>query len=283
MKKSRIKLMANIFSIALLASVGLGVGGTVNTPKAYATVTKNAGLTLAQLREKALTIIPGTIVKTKYDYDNGVRIVEFKIIDKNGIKRELELVAATGQVWDIDYDYDQQGNRFINQSLFEVNVTYEQAMATALQRIPGTVLNHKQDADNGLFIYEFIIQGKNGAIYEVDVETKGGTILKVEIEDDYNPYNYNYGPVVIPGQQGQGNPGGASPSPSTSQTPGRPQSFSEAELRKKVLDKFPGVVVEFEADYDDGIMEYEYKIRQKNGVSVEVKINEFGYITDVDY
>lgn len=58
---------------------------------------------------------------------------------------------------------------------------------------------------------------------------------------------------------------------------------SEAQLRQIVLGKFPGTVQRVKQDWDDGIREYEYKIRKADGVVVEVEINEYGYITDVDY
>lgn len=58
---------------------------------------------------------------------------------------------------------------------------------------------------------------------------------------------------------------------------------SEAQLRQIVLSKFPGQVLRVKQDYDDGMREYEYKIKLKDGVVVEVEITEYGYIKDVDY
>ncbi len=310
MKKSRAKLVASVLSIALLATAGTVItqkskttevsavteaktgvtASALSTPEVVnlaATNVTTQSLTIDALRNKALTIIPGTIVKTEYDYDLGKQIVSFDIVDKNGIKREIELEASTGKVYDIDYDYDANGNRFINQGLFEVNKTYEQAQAIALNRIPGQVLNHKQDVERGLFVYEFIIKGNNGFIYEVDVETKTGAIIKIEIDDDYNPYKYNLGPVVLPNTNTSAGitTNTTTNTTTTTTTPNvtAPTTYSEATLRQKVLGKFPGTVIKFEQDYDDGMMEYEYKIRQANGAVVKVEINQFGYITDVDY
>lgn len=58
---------------------------------------------------------------------------------------------------------------------------------------------------------------------------------------------------------------------------------SEKELRKIVLKKHSGTVLRVKKDWDDGVIEYEYRIRQSNGVVVEVTINGWGHITDVDY
>lgn len=283
MKRSKMKIAACIFSAAVLFAAvgGQGQPGEDITVVNANTQTQvyNSELSLQQLREIALRIVSGTIVKQEYDYENGHRLIEFDIIDKNGIKREITLYASNGKVYDIDYDYDNKGNRFINKDLFEVNITFEQAQEIATKRVPGIVLAHKQDADYGLFIYEFIIKSNNGAIYEVDVETKNGTVIKVEIEDDYNPYDYGVQSVsfqgtITPQQDTQGN---------STIIPQNSAYKSEAEIRKIVLSQYPGIVLYVKQDWDDGMLEYEYKIQQSNGMIVEIEITATGWIKDVDY
>lgn len=292
MKRSKMKIAACIFSAAVLFAVvgGQGKSGENITVVNATTQTQVASseLSLQQLRDIALKIIPGTIVKEQYDYENGHRVIEFDIIDKNGIKREITLYVSNGKVYDIDYDYDEKGNRFINKDLFDVKITFEQAQDIAVKRVPGTVLAHKQDADYGLFIYEFIIRGNDGVIYEVDVETQNGTVIKVEIEDDYNPYKYGVQPVTLPGAsttQQTTQTGGttATTQASSTTTPQNSSYKSEAEIRKIVLDKYPGTVIRVKQDWDDGMLEYEYKIQQSNGMIVEVEITATGWIKDVDY
>lgn len=292
MKRSKMKIAACIFSAAVLFAVvgGQDKSGENITVVNATTQTQVASseLSLQQLRDIALKIIPGTIVKEQYDYENGHRVIEFDIIDKNGIKREITLYTSNGKVYDIDYDYDEKGNRFINKDLFDVKITFEQAQDIAVKRVPGTVLAHKQDADYGLFIYEFIIRGNDGVIYEVDVETQNGTVIKVEIEDDYNPYKYGVQPVTLPGAsttQQTTQTGGttATTQASSTTTPQNSSYKSEAEIRKIVLDKYPGTVIRVKQDWDDGMLEYEYKIQQSNGMIVEVEITATGWIKDVDY
>ena len=58
---------------------------------------------------------------------------------------------------------------------------------------------------------------------------------------------------------------------------------TEKQLRDIVLGRFPGTIQRVKRDYDDGVREYEYTIRMKDGVVVKVEITEYGYITDVDY
>lgn len=321
MKKNRVKLAIGVISAAALFTTVLAAKSdpVKNVATAQVSTTSNVGnmvsnvnaagsLTDQRLREIALSKIPGTITKMKYDYEGGQRIVEFDIIDKNGFKRDIDLVASTGQVWDIDYDYDANGNRFINQSHFKVNYSYEQAEKIALQRIPGTVLAHKQEADYGLFMYEFIIRANNGAIFEVDVETQNGTVIKVEMEDHFNMSDYMLPPVYTSGNTSNvtttpvtTTPAPATPAPApvtpapAPATPApapvtpAPSPFvpgggqSEAQVRKMVLGRFPGSVIGFKQDFDDGFMEYEYKIKLNDGTVVEVEATSGGWIKDVDY
>ncbi len=299
MKRSRLKIAAGVLSAALMFTIG-GIAGT-NIKGANATIgsfNQRASLPIQKLREIALNIINGRIVKQKYDFENGQRVVEFDIIDKNGVKREITLYTSNGKVHDIDYDYDNQGNRFINKNLFEVNVEFEQAQRNALARVPGTVVAHKQDAENGLFVYEFIIRSNNGLLYEVDVETKTGSVIKLEIEDDFNPGEYFVVPTAAPQiqqtvvQQPAPAPAPAPvpapapapmPAPAPAPAPAPSGNKSEAQLRSIVLKHYPGSVLYVKRDYDDGMIEFEYKIRQSNGMVVEVQINQLGWITDVDY
>ncbi len=301
MKNSKMKIAACIFSVALLFGVIGGQSGNSNNfsvaNATQATTTKQqAELSLEELKQKALQIIPGNIIKTKYDYDMMVgKIVEFKIIDKNGIQREIELVASNGKVWDIDYDYDAQGNRFINKDLFNVKFSFEQAQQIALTRVPGNVLAHKQDVERGKFVYEFMIQANSGGIFEVDVETETGTVIKVEREDDFDFYDYNLRPVSFSTPEvvntvsttNTTSQVSTTPAPSTN-TPAPAPSYgsgqkSEAELRKIVLGQVPGTVLHFYQDWDDGMIEYKYIIKTSSGAIVEVEILESGYITDIDF
>lgn len=309
MKKNRVKLAIGVISAAALFTTVLAAKSdpVKNVATAQVSTTSNVGnmvsnvnaagsLSDQRLREIALSKVPGTITKMKYDYEGGQRIVEFDIIDRNGFKRDLDLVASTGQVWDIDYDYDANGNRFINQSHFKVNYSYEQAEKIALTRIPGTVLAHKQEADYGLFMYEFIIRANNGAIFEVDVETQNGTVIKVEMEDHFNMSEYMLPPVNTAGSTSNvtTTPVTTTPAPAPAPVapapaPVAPSPYvpgggqSEAQVRKMVLSRFPGTVLYVKQDFDDGMMEYEYKIKQNDGTVVEVEATSGGWIKDVDY
>lgn len=326
MEKDNKKLFAIILSIALLVPASLIIIRSLdNTSPNYNKVlttkdyNENNGVTTfnmggmettknmsaEQLESKALSLIPGNILSAEYDYEMGRRIVRFDIADKNGIARELELEVSTGKVYDIDYDYDENGNRFINQSLFEVNKTFEECKAIALKEVPnGEVINHKQDADYGFFIYEFIIKASDGSLYEVDVETQNGKVIKVELNDDYDPNSYNVSQVSINSPSDKNNSpkdvstnvteqvtndvvnndnvqAPSQPVQNNVQTPS--SGNTEADLRRIVLSKYPGTVLSYYSEYDDGVLEHKYTVRQSDGNVYKIDITQNGYIIDVDF
>ena len=295
MKKNRMKIVASIFSEALLVSAGsvisqrgdvTEVNAVTEASVASIPVTNQvnvvntsttARLSFDQLKQKALSIIPGTVVKYEYDYEDGVQIVEFEIRDNNGRKRDLDLVTSNGRVWDIDYDIDANGNRFINQSLFTVNKTFEQCQQVAAAQIQGgQVIAHKQDADKGKFIYEFIVKGSNGLFYEVDVETENGTVTKVELEDDFDFYKYTQ--VSSTQQTTVQQP---VQTPQVQQVASTNNGLETA--KNVVLKKFPGATfLKIKQDWDDGVMEYEFTIKTKDGIVYDVEVVN-NWIKDIDY
>ena len=158
----------------------------------YVSSASQTVLTFEQLRTISTQTIPGVITKQKYDYKDGIRVIDFEILDSVGRKRELTLVASTGKVYEIDYEIDGQGNKYINQFLFDVKVSYEQAQQIALNTVPGTIVTHKQNSKKGYFVYEFIVRNSDGLIYKVVVETTNGTVLKVENEKNFNFDKYHF-------------------------------------------------------------------------------------------
>lgn len=309
MRNNKSKIAFGVLGISLVLAGGIFIG------RGFFKTNANSGLNVSEndkvntfdlannsandmsdeeLINKALSIIPGNIISKEYDYEMGRNLISFDIVDNNGIAREIELEVSTGKVYDIDYDYDNQGNRFINKSLFEVNKTFDECKEIALSKVNGVeVINYKEDADYGLFIYEFIVKSSDGNLYEVDVETKSGEVIKVEREDDYNPNSYNISKVIINSDTQSNIEVSQSDSSNTSTT--LPESNvntnqntnqltnNEDTLRQKVLSLYPGEVINYHKDYDDGVVEHKYTVKQSDGTVYKIEITESGYITDVDF
>ncbi|BAK81540.1 PepSY domain-containing protein [Candidatus Arthromitus sp. SFB-rat-Yit] len=312
MKKSRVKIVAGVFVAALLVTAGSFVSKKGNVTEVSAvtessvdntqlsrtvtnlTTVTTSRLSFDQLKQKALSAIPGTVVKYSYDYDNGTQIIEFEIRDSSGRIREIDLVVATGQVWKIDHDIDANGNRFINQSLFTVNKSFEECQKVALAQFPGgTVLTYKQGTENGKFVHEVIVKAVDGRAYEVDVETQNGTVIKVERNDDYDFYQVPAATPVVQtpvSQQVYQTPQVQqvqqvqTPAVNTPvvQTPNTTNTSGLEGAKNIVRQRFPGCTfLKIDQDWDDGTWEYEFTIRTTDGSVYDVEV-KWGTITDLD-
>jgi uncharacterized membrane protein YkoI len=51
------------------------------------------------------------------------------------------------------------------------------------QKVPGEVLEVELEFDDGAYVYELKILGRNGRVQEVEVDAPSGTILKIEDDD----------------------------------------------------------------------------------------------------
>ena len=61
-------------------------------------------------------------------------------------------------------------------------------------------------------------------------------------------------------------------------------NYSRSEAEKIVLTSINGQIVGYRIDLEDGILEYEFKIKDGNNRLYEVKVNsKYGAITDIDY
>ncbi|WP_318614018.1 PepSY domain-containing protein [Sporosarcina sp. YIM B06819] len=61
-------------------------------------------------------------------------------------------------------------------------ITIDQAMAIALQRVPGQVVKVELDYDDGLLVYEVDIRTAEGYKYEVKIDANSGVILRVKLD-----------------------------------------------------------------------------------------------------
>lgn len=58
----------------------------------------------------------------------------------------------------------------------------DQAMAVALQRVPGQVVKAELDYDDGTLVYEIDIRTAEGHKYEVKIDANSGAILRMKLD-----------------------------------------------------------------------------------------------------
>ena len=61
-------------------------------------------------------------------------------------------------------------------------ITIDQAMAIALQRVPGQVVKAELEFEDGILIYEIYSRTAEGHKYEVKIDASTGAILRVKLD-----------------------------------------------------------------------------------------------------
>lgn len=135
-------------------------------------------------------------------------------------------------------------------------LTLEEAQEIALNEVAGKILKAKEDKDDGVRYYDFIII-TDSEKYEVEIEAESGKVLKVEKDDDYvgtttNPIDGTVTPI---------DPGDT--------------AITIEQAQKIAFDRVGGgylTKVELDYDDDDGIKKYEIEIKNGNK-EYEIEIN----------
>lgn len=177
-------MAAGIVAISVLgATTGCGFTGGKD-------IGKDAALEAA-LQDAGVTKEEATRLKTSKDRDDGRMIYEIQF-DANGTEYDYEIAAEDGTILTADTESvasntaaqnGQQNNTQNNQSQSagaNVAVSQEQAMQTALERVPGATesdIRMELDNDDGQYKYEGdIIYDQREYEFEIDANT--GVILE---------------------------------------------------------------------------------------------------------
>lgn len=82
------------------------------------------------------------------------------------------------------YDPNQQwqNGRYANQYSRYSRISIDDAMAIALERVPGEVVKVELNTENGLLVYEVEIINIQGVKYEVEIDAQTGEIIKLKLD-----------------------------------------------------------------------------------------------------
>jgi uncharacterized membrane protein YkoI len=96
----------------------------------------------------------------------------------------LILTVAAGTVlalgtpaWS-DKKKDDEGN--VAQLAKDATVTIEQAIKTAVEKMPGTVVEAELEKKHGKTVWEVEVLGADGAVTEVHIDAATGTVIDTE-------------------------------------------------------------------------------------------------------
>ena len=88
------------------------------------------------------------------------------------------LVGSSTVAW----SDDKEGN--IADLVKDAKVTAEQAIKTAMEKVPGTVVEAELEKKHGKTVWEVEILGADGKVTEIHIDAATGTVIDTEAKKD---------------------------------------------------------------------------------------------------
>ena len=79
----------------------------LDSPKMQSKLAKEAGISPEQARRTALARVPGTVIESELDMENGKVVYEFEIRDKDGKSFDVLVDAKTGEIVAVENDDEE--------------------------------------------------------------------------------------------------------------------------------------------------------------------------------
>ncbi|NBK96683.1 MAG: peptidase [Erysipelotrichia bacterium] len=123
-------------------------------------------------------------------------------------------------------------------------LSLEEAQKIALEAFDGKVTQAREEKDDGVSYYEFIITGEKER-YEIEVDANSGNILKQEKDDDYV--------------------GASNSDTNTNTNTNTAATITQEQAQQIAMDRVgSGTLVKCELESDDGILKYDVQIKNGN-------------------
>ncbi len=175
--------------IKLLTVVILAVGAAANlvVPTASAQkdgkealLVREAKITMAETRAKALARAPGTVEFARLERGKSGKVLfEFEIHNLQKRETEVHVDAVTGEVFSVAEESGQVSAKK-NAMLTGTKVSIDDAEKAALLRVNGAVVFTNVERARGKVLYEFEIITSDGKEAEVHVDADTGQVENVE-------------------------------------------------------------------------------------------------------
>lgn len=243
-----------------------GTGGAAPANKGSNAPLKEAGITLEQAAQKALTDAglsenQVTFVKKKSDYDDGIQVYDIEFVT-NDTKYEYEINTSDGSI-------RESSKKAITNTPEQSQsgiISLEEAKKTALRHAgvseeQAVFTKAKLDQDDGISLYEieFVV---NNTEYEYDIKASDGSVLKSKQEAVKNAVSQTTAAAGIDLE--------AAKKAALSHA-----GFQESQVvfTKAKLDSDDNQP-EYEIEFKVNGMEYEYTISAADGSIIEYEMDE---------
>ena len=142
-----------------------------------AKMVREAKITMAEARAKALSRVAGTVEMAKLEREKGKLLFEFEIHNAKNAEVEIHVDAVTGEIFDAK---EEGGGSAKEKAMFDqIKVSMDVAEQTALSKVAGAVVEAKIERERGKILYEFEIITADGNETNVHVDAINGEVESV--------------------------------------------------------------------------------------------------------
>ena len=180
-KKVSNKKMKKVLIPVLAVAVLAGGGFTIANAQGQAALAKQAKITQDEAINAALEKVPGTVEEVELEDEKGTIVYEIELVSTDGTEHEVEVDAQTGEVLKVEADDDENEEEDSqNQAKLakQAKITEDEAINTALEKVPGTVNEIELEVENGTVVYEIKVLSTDGTEQEVKVDAQTGEVVK---------------------------------------------------------------------------------------------------------
>jgi len=168
------------FFLALFYLLGFGTYITISETT---TIFAQTLISSQEARNIALEHVSGTILRTEFDYEDGINYFEVYISTENGIA-EVYINAKTGDLIEIDWESEYLNvipteNTAIEETNVQETISFTEANEIALTHIPGHVLHTDFESSRGLGLFNvYVWSGLN--LVEITIDRETGQLLDID-------------------------------------------------------------------------------------------------------
>ncbi|MDQ4123212.1 MAG: PepSY domain-containing protein [Acidobacteriota bacterium] len=141
---------------------------------------REARISMAEARKTALSRVPGHIEKAQLEREKGKLWYEFEIHKAdNNAEVEIHIDAVSGEVGEVE-QVTESGSLKEAEMFRQAKISWDDAEAAALKRVPGTIVMGELERERGKILYEFEIITADGKEVMIHIDAANGEVEQVE-------------------------------------------------------------------------------------------------------
>ena len=159
----------------------------------------------------------------------------------------------------------------------QAKITMEQARATALQKVPGEIIEGELEKEEGKLIYSFDIRVSDGKIMEVWIDAKNGSVLRAsedtEDDDDKNKADDDDHGKMNGNKKDDDDEESEAVKKANFEKYSKQAKITMQQAEAIALQKVPGTIIDRDLEKEKGRLQYAFDIRDANGKLFDVEVD----------